>query len=791
MAGKKTLEDVFGSPKEHTLVAASITESVPLPDFSKFEERTQKALIALGEPDPAITELTAEGNKLRASVSALSVDAPREALQFAGDEVTATSNSASVAGFEYRGIYTIDNGKQTRLFDYTDELLGDEKVIRIDSSKQNEADLIYKIGDSLFIKYQQHAAPPKNVNTSIRTYSLNNILPELTIPTAPNNFHERFAGTNEINLGFSPARKDEDNIFRLEFFEYIDRFDRMMAGEEPSQINLRTVHSYVDLFPDLDNETLLDASKTGLVLRKQKAFYTTGRGNATMTAPQIRVLSDSDAIQVGANRTVYTDAAGARIKYVPTDKTSSGGILVLPKNTEVEFQTTMDIEVINGNILLPGVSNEATTVNLTELKGFPVIPGTKIDIDLQGARIDIGYFNGASLEINGPAIYEYSNLGPKSDNYNINLQRENNWYYARLWSVGPTGDEARARLTLLSPQYAADSEAPNITLSQSIRVPVYLTQTLDMNDYTDDVSGVKDIYFDTDLTKDSDNDGNKENDHDSDTTGNIIHKTDRLGVFEIGPSSKIENRPIRIWTADENNNVSFRNVTLSVYAPVPNITSSSGTIITGSLDETLTGEPVDLLRYRNGAITHIGKESPTNTGSFTTPLTTGSGVVLKFGTGTLATIDEFSGLIEPKIAGLNITVEPASKDTPMNIFLRNQSGSVLYRESFGLSKATSIESVSTLSQVKNNGIGIITSDNTLFVRNSPNATSLPGGGYITTSARKAVAGISQDGNIYLIASDHRLTYHAEGGRVIIELRDGSNTIIASFIYNIHAEFIMK
>lgn len=141
-----------------------------------------------------------------------------------------------------------------------------------------------------------------------------------------------------------------------------------------------------------------------------------------------------------------------------------------------------------------------------------------------------------------------------------------------------------------------------------------------------------------------------------------------------------------------------------MYAPVPNITSSSGTLITGSLDETLSGEPVDILRFRNGGITHIGKESKTSTGTFINALSTGTGVILKSGNDTIANIDEFSGLIDPKAAGLSITVEPATKDTPMNIFLRNQAGAILYRQSFALSKNTSIEPVSDASKIKNTGI---------------------------------------------------------------------------------------
>ncbi len=153
-----------------------------------------------------------------------------------------------------------------------------------------------------------------------------------------------------------------------------------------------------------------------------------------------------------------------------------------------------------------------------------MLPGTKIDIDLPAARLDLAYFNGAQLEMNGATSYEYQSIGPKSDTYNVNLQRENNWYYAGLKSVNGVDDNTEANITLLSPQFAADNEAPNISIGQSIRVPVYLTDTVNMTQYVDDVSGIKDIMIDSDLKTDSDGDGIKENDRDSDNVTAIIHK---------------------------------------------------------------------------------------------------------------------------------------------------------------------------------------------------------------------------------------------------------------------------
>ncbi len=44
------------------------------------------------------------------------------------------------------------------------------------------------------------------------------------------------------------------------------------------------------------------------------------------------------------------------------------------------------------------------------------------------------------------------------------------------------------------------------------------------------------------------------------------------------------------------------------------------------------------------------------------------------------------------------------------------------------------------------------------MRNGPNAASLPSGGYLTTADHKPVIGIAQDGNLYIIDKNYRLTY---------------------------------
>lgn len=85
------------------------------------------------------------------------------------------------------------------------------------------------------------------------------------ILSAPNHFEETFTTSNEINFSFRPASPLKDNIFRFEYYDYIDRFDRIDAGEAQKLVNPKTPLHIVDLIPDLSSETLMDSASTGLV----------------------------------------------------------------------------------------------------------------------------------------------------------------------------------------------------------------------------------------------------------------------------------------------------------------------------------------------------------------------------------------------------------------------------------------------------------------------------------------------------------------------------------------------
>jgi hypothetical protein len=126
----------------------------------------------------------------------------------------------------------------------------------------------------------------------------------------------------------------------------------------------------------------------------------------------------------------------------------------------------MNIEVISGNVILVEDIPNLTPrpIDLRELSGMPVLVDQKVELSLAGARLDIAYYHNANLTMNGPAFYESHDLGAKSEEYNVALRQDNNWYYAQLVSVSPSA-RTSSRITLLSPQSQADKESPLIQIS--------------------------------------------------------------------------------------------------------------------------------------------------------------------------------------------------------------------------------------------------------------------------------------------------------------------------------------
>ena len=201
---------------------------------------------------------------------------------------SASSTDATAANplysYQYQGIYIIDSkGKQVRLFDYTDGVDGSETLLYGDFTQNGADDIVYRMGNSLYLKTNRDTTITKAPNTaSVETKSWTDFLSLATdnapIHPAPNFFQESFVASNEIDFSFSPANQAKDNLFRFEYYDYIDRFDKIASGEQAPQIAPTTSIHKTDLIPDLPSETVVDTSIQGFIIRKNIASFAGGTG---------------------------------------------------------------------------------------------------------------------------------------------------------------------------------------------------------------------------------------------------------------------------------------------------------------------------------------------------------------------------------------------------------------------------------------------------------------------------------------------------------------------------------
>ncbi len=450
-------------------------------------------------------------------------DADEEKANLAAD-ASAEASQAMNLQFVYQGIYVKDEGRQSRLFDYTEELRGNEEAILIDTNKAGTGneDVVYAMGSSLYIKHNLKTKPAVHSTDSVKTYDLSDLMANSKDPSAPNYFKEGFVSSNQINFSFSPA-KATDRKFRLEFYDYVDRFDRIVRGEDGPTTPKRAV----DLLTDMRDDTVVDASGTGVIVRKNAVWFDSASGEGEVTYPAYRVLTEGDTIGVASNRTVYTDGGGAKIRYAVTgQELSAGSVSELPKNGNIEFLATGQFKVESGNVYLFEASATTSTMELSKLRGLPSLAETRVTLAKPASKITMAYHDGSTFDLRGPADYSTYDLGAVSPTYSVSLSQSNDWYYSKLYAF--TGNEvgAQANLTLLSPQIQADKEGPLVEFPTNYRIPVYVKETVNLKKYVSDVSGVSDFSVDVDPSVDRDGDKITDNDRDSDSasTGSGIVK---------------------------------------------------------------------------------------------------------------------------------------------------------------------------------------------------------------------------------------------------------------------------
>lgn len=216
----------------------------------------------------------------------------------------------------------------------------------------------------------------------------------------------------------------------------------------------------------------------------------------------------------------------------------------------------------------------------------------------------------------------------------------------------------------------------------------------------------------------------------------------------IGPFDTLFTKKIRLFARDGNGNISSKDLTLTIYPPVPEIQTLSGSIVSGNLNEVLTNEPIDIFRLRSGNLSRIepitlSGTKTINNGTFVLTGNDISGIVLTQSGRQIATIDERTGKITLDDTSFHITAIPANQNTPMQIQILDAQNIIIFSEKMNISPVSYMEQVTSFNGLTRNGVMILPSTGFSFAKNTLSSPNLPEGGYITDINYKAIAGISK------------------------------------------------
>ncbi|MDD2566021.1 MAG: VCBS repeat-containing protein [Candidatus Gracilibacteria bacterium] len=741
----------------------------------------------------------------------------------ATSSTTSSASSSLDYSFNYEGIYIINSsGKQSRLFDYLDEVNKDSNVVELDFDKDGDTDVIYKMGEALYLKENLTKKPSINHISSVDGMrdigDINDYLgidnENDNIPLAPNFFEEVIASSNSINFKFSPANPDKQNSFRLEYYDYIDRFDRTNNKKTNNiSVNPYSQLNFVDMVTTMSDEYIIDTPK-GLIQKNNFATLDSGLGdNVDITGVDYGIAEEGKSLIVQEGKTIYVGEAGARIEYKFNGDTTYKTIS-LDKKTNIEFLETANVNIVSGSLILVYGTKKEYTGDINTLRGMPILPGTIFNFKNNNQKAVIKYVGGGELIIDNGSSYRMINIGEKSDSYSVGFNVPNSFYYGKLYEFSNNKRSTITDLALMSPQSESDSESPLVSLNDGIKIPVYQKQTINFKKYINDVSGIKEIYIDFDINKDTSGDGIVDNDKDSlDSDSpyyNLVHKGSTIYDLVVGPFDSIFNKKVMLYVVDENNNVSKNPVDFEVYAPIPTIVSTDSGIIKGLINEELNGEPIDIFRYRNGILDlikpKVGSVTKTNElGQFGIEVeSTSSGIVIKktraeneleagFKETIIANVNETTGKIDLKDTdNYSLKVIGASNDKKTTIQLVSKSkGNIIYEQSFNLSANQVIQSVDSFDNLSKGMYFKSNKEGYKLINNSSKVPSLSAGAFIIDSEFKAIAGIGQDGNIYVVNDKYKLTYENNGDNVVINIVDSTSNIVGKLLFKVNLEFIIK
>jgi hypothetical protein len=128
------------------------------------------------------------------------------------------------AGYEreYKGLYVNNN----KLFDYAEELTGNEKTLIIDGDLDGDDDILYMMNNQIYLKENlSENNKTVNKNSTIISQELKAEYLIKDFISSVDNVEESVLDNEYLNISFSASTDKSINNYRYEAWQIVDRFE--------------------------------------------------------------------------------------------------------------------------------------------------------------------------------------------------------------------------------------------------------------------------------------------------------------------------------------------------------------------------------------------------------------------------------------------------------------------------------------------------------------------------------------------------------------------------------------
>jgi hypothetical protein len=524
------------------------------------------------------------------------------------------------------------------------------------------------------------------------------------------------------------------------------------------------------------------------------------------------ISTSNNKINISATTRIYTSNEAAKIIYYIWDNENSLIEKEIPKNSSINFEEKIIIDSIkSGKIYSKWKTNISLIWN--DIKNYIWLPlfdnsTLRIITDLKDtlkhseAHIEIKYNwmeDENSINFLQTDSYTYYNLWSKNSSYLVRTDIPNDFYYWKVRAIKWDSIWTYSKQVLFAPQIEADNIAPELNTSNiswnwnipwKIRIPVYQNKKVDFTNAIYENSWIKWLK-DIKINSEWFNDKIK------------INRTNNNVFIVFWKFNTIFKTKIDIILEDNNWNISTSEVDFEVYSPIPKIEKDNKNKITGSINEDLLWEPINLYRIRSWWVKRLEDKNnkikvySVDEWKFNFDYNTNKStwLLLKNNILDIATINENSWQITIKDSTYNIRVEKTDFLFPQ-IVIKDYENENVYSQFIKLDKNIDISRVDNFNKI---------SDNWLYLKlidtNSYNTYEIPNWAKYSAWATaihkkdnhtKISFKIFPDWRIDYSKNEFYIEYKNTWDNITFELKTRAwDKKIAELLYKINASYLMK